>query len=75
MQKRTDRTRQIPTIAFAHNVSVIPSLTMSPFVILFNREPRLTIDSQVLQAARESTVPGFAQNFVTDFEMLHRALL
>jgi hypothetical protein len=75
MQKRTDWTRQIPTIEFAQNVSVIPSLAISPFDILFNRAPRLAIDSQVLQAARESTVPGFAQNFVIDFEMLHRALI
>jgi hypothetical protein len=75
MQKRTDWTRQIPNIAFAHNVAVIPSLGISPFVILHNRKPRLAIDSQVLQAARESTVPGFALNFVTDFEMLHPALI
>jgi hypothetical protein len=75
MQKRTDWTPQIPTIAFAHNVSVILSLAISPFVILFHREPRIAIDSQVLQAAGESTVPGFGQNFVTDFEMLHRALI
>jgi hypothetical protein len=75
MQKRTDWTRQIPTIAFAHNVSVIPSLAISPFVILFNREPQLAIESQILQAVRESTVPGLAQNSITDFEMLHRALI
>jgi hypothetical protein len=36
MQKRPEWTRQIPTIAFAHNVSVIPSLAISSFVILFN---------------------------------------
>jgi hypothetical protein len=33
------------------------------------------MDAQVLQAARESTVPGFAQDFFTDFEMLHQALI
>jgi hypothetical protein len=74
MQQRTDWTRQIPSIEFAHNISVFPSLSVSPFVIIYNREPRLPIDAQTLQAIRESTVPGFAQNFLTDFDILHRSL-
>jgi hypothetical protein len=64
MQQRTDWTRQIPSVAFAHNISVLPNLSVSPFVIIYNREPRLPIDAQTLQAVRESTVPGFAQNFL-----------
>jgi hypothetical protein len=75
MQNRTDWTRKISSIAFAYNISVVPSLVVSPFVILFNREPRLPINSQVLQVARESTVPGFAQNFITDCDILHKALM
>jgi hypothetical protein len=74
MQQRTDWTRQIPTVAFAHNICVLPNLSVSPFVILYNREPRLPMDAQILQAVRESTVPGFAQNFLTDFHILHKAL-
>jgi hypothetical protein len=34
----------------------------------------LPIEAHILQAVRESTVPGFAQNFLTDFDILHRAL-
>jgi hypothetical protein len=74
MQKRTDWTRQIPTVAFAHNVAVIPSQAISPFVILFNSQPRLAVDANVLQAARQSTVPGFAQAFLADFEALCQAV-
>jgi hypothetical protein len=74
MQQRTDWTRQIPSVQFAHNISVLPSLSVSPFVIIYNREPRLPIDAQTLKAVRESTVPGFAQNFLTDFDILHRSL-
>jgi hypothetical protein len=74
MQQRTDWTRQLPSVQFAHNISVLPSLSVSPFVIIYNREPRLPIDAQTLQAVRESTVPGFAQNFLTDFDILHRSL-
>jgi hypothetical protein len=39
MQQRTDWTRQIPSVAFAHNICVLPNLSVSPFVILYNREP------------------------------------
>jgi hypothetical protein len=74
MQKRTDWTRQIPSVAFAHKICVLPSLAISPFVILYNWEPRLAIDSQILQAVCESTVPGFLHNFLTDFDILYKAL-
>jgi hypothetical protein len=74
MQKRTDWTRQIQSVAFAHNICVLPNLSVSPFVILYNREPRLPVESQVLQAVREFTVPGFAQNFLTDFDILRKTL-
>jgi hypothetical protein len=74
MQNRTDWTRQIPSVAFAHNISVLPNVSASPFLIIYNREPRLPRDSQILRAVSESTVPGFAQNFLTDFDILHKAL-
>jgi hypothetical protein len=57
MQQRTDWTRQIPSVAFAHNISVLPNLSVSPFVIIYNREPRLPIDAQTLQAVASLQCP------------------
>jgi hypothetical protein len=74
LQGRTDWPRHVPEVVFAHNVSCIPSIGTSPFVLTFNRHPRLAVDAQLLQAARESQVPHFAESFLGRFELLHQAL-
>jgi hypothetical protein len=39
LQGRTDWPRKVPEIVFAHNISCIPSIGTSPFVLTFNRTP------------------------------------
>jgi hypothetical protein len=74
LQGQTDWPRRVPDITFAFNVSFISSLGTSPFVLTYNRNPRLAVDAQLLQAARESKVPHFAESFLGRFELLHQAV-
>jgi hypothetical protein len=55
-------------------MACILSLGVSQFVLLFNIQPRLAVDAQVLQAAREYNVPDFTRAFLGDFETLHQSI-
>jgi hypothetical protein len=74
LQGRMDWPGKVPEIVFALNISCIPSIGTSPFVLTFNRHPRLAVDAQLLQAARQSQVPYFAESFLGRLELLHQAL-
>jgi hypothetical protein len=74
LQGQTDWPRRVPDITFAFNVSFISSLGSSPFILTYNRNPRLAVDAQLLQAARESNMPHFVETFLRRFELLHQAV-
>jgi hypothetical protein len=74
LQGHTDWPKKVPEITFAFNITSIPSLEKSPFVLTHHRNPRLAVDAQLLQAARESNVPHFAESFLGRFELLHQAV-
>jgi hypothetical protein len=74
LQGQTDWPRKVPELVFAFNVSCIPSIGNGPFVLTYNRHPRLAVDAQLLQAARQSQVPHFAESFLGRFELLHQAV-
>jgi hypothetical protein len=70
LKGQTDWPNRLQAVAFGFNVSQVPTLGVSPYNLILNCQPRLPIDSQLLEAARRSNIPHFVETFYDDFSIL-----
>jgi hypothetical protein len=47
LQGHTDWPNKVPEITFAFNITSLPSIEKSPFVLVYHRNPRLAVDAQL----------------------------
>jgi hypothetical protein len=74
LKGQTDCQNRLQAVAFVYNVAQVPCSGVSPYKLLYNRQPRLPIDLQLLEAARRSNIPHFAETFFDDFRLLSDAI-
>ena len=48
---------------------------MSPFNLVYNRQPKLAVDAQLIQPAQVSNVPHFVETFLPSLEVLHKIIV
>lgn len=74
LKGQTDWPNCIQTVAFTHNVAQAPCLGISPYHLVYNCQPRLPIDLQLLKAARRSNIPNFTATFFDEFQIWSDAI-
>jgi hypothetical protein len=72
---QTDWASILKSVQFSYSVTHMPNVGLSPYNIVFNRQPRLPIDLAVLvNKTQTDDTPGFAETMLPSFEVLHKAL-
>ncbi len=64
----------LPSIQFAHNCLEMPGINASPFEVVYNIQPRLPIDVNVINENMETGTTGFQATFLPRFDVFRKIM-